>query len=90
MGKPNYETGDLIAVYWNGTYEVGEVWEATGEPEVSELVGWGWQTNVKRVAKRDPGMTLDELEVDPKLLGRRVQAGFDQHKQMLLEQGFGI
>lgn len=90
LGKPNYEIGDLIAGYWGGTYEVGEVWEVIGEPEQSDRVGWGWQTAVRLVAKRDPGMTLDELDVNTKSLARRIRLRFDSDQAERLRDGFGL
>jgi hypothetical protein len=90
MGKPNYQIGELVAGYWNGTYEVGEVWEVIGEPEVSDQIGWGWQTEVELVGKRDPGMTLDELDINPKSLGRRVRLRLDDEQESRLRKGFGI
>lgn len=90
MGKPNYEVGDLIASYWNGTYEVGEVFEVIGSPEPADHVGWAWRTDVKRVARRDPGVPLDELDVHAQSLARRVRLRFDDDQTLRLEQAFGL
>jgi hypothetical protein len=39
LGRPNYEIGSLIVTYWNGTYEVRDVWEVVDEPERSDATG---------------------------------------------------
>jgi hypothetical protein len=90
MGKPNYDIGDLIASYWTGTYEVGEVFEVIGEPEQADRVGWAWQTDVKRVARREPGVSLDELDINPRSLPRRVRLRFDDEQAQRLEQAFEL
>lgn len=90
MGKPNYATGDLIAGYWNGSYEVGEVWTVIGEPEISEQVGWGWQTAVELVATRSPGVALEDLAIKRSSLGRRVRLRLDADQQNRLEREFGL
>jgi hypothetical protein len=90
MGKPNYEIGDLIATYWNGTYEVRDVWEVTSEPERADRFGWGWQTEVTLVAKHDLGVALDELDISPRSLARRVRLRFDDDQASRLVRVFGI
>lgn len=90
MGKPNYEIGDLIATYWNGTYVVGEVFEVVGEPEQADRVGWGWKTDVKRAARRDPGVPLDELDIHSKSLARRVRLRLDEDQAAQIEKAFGV
>src|SRR4051794_7354748 len=63
MGKPNYEIGDVIAEYWSGSYEIGpSIWEVIGEPEISDRIGWGWQTPVELVAT-DDSVPLDAVGV---------------------------
>jgi hypothetical protein len=90
MGRPNYQTGDLIAEYWNGTYEVGpSLWEVVGEPEQAQRVGWGWQTRVRLVAK-DLSILLDDLDIAPRSLARRVRLRLDSHQESLLEAFAGI
>jgi hypothetical protein len=90
MGKPNYETGDLIAEYWNGTYEVGpSVWEVIGEPEQSDRLGWGWQTLVKLVAT-DLRVPLHVLDVSSKSLARRVRLRFDDEQASRLREEFDV
>ena len=90
MGKPNYELGELVATYWNGTYEIGEVFVVIGEPEQADRVGWGWQTEVKRLARREPGVPLDAFGITPKVLGRRVRLRLDDDQEAQLKREFGV
>jgi hypothetical protein len=92
MGKPNYETGDLITSYWGGSYEVTDVWEVIGEPEPATRVGWGWQTNV-RLLKKLPtgeGVPLEALDVSTKSLQRRVRLRFDDDQAQRLRKAFAL
>jgi hypothetical protein len=87
---PSYQIGDVIGGYWNGSYEVGEVWEAAGEPQPSELDGWAWQTPVKLLAMRKPGVSLTDLAIRPQTLARRVRLRLRADQEALLEAGFGL
>lgn len=90
MGRPSFEVGDLIGGYWNGSYEVGEVWEVTGEPEPSELADWSWQTPVKLVDARSPGIPLTDLAIRPQTLGRRARLRLRPEQEALFETEFGL
>lgn len=90
MGRPGYQVGDLIAGYWNGSYEVGELWDVTGEPERSDLAGWAWQTPVKLLAERDPGASLADLGIRPQTLARRVRLRLRPEQEALLEGAFDL
>lgn len=90
MGKPNYVVGELIAQYWSDTHEVGQVWEVTDEPEQSEKIGWGWQTEVKLVAQREPGVPVGDLKIPTNLLMRRVRLRLNDEQQEQVEHYFGV
>jgi len=88
-GRPGYNTGDLIAVYWNGTYAVDEVWEVMGEPSVSSLEAWGWETDVKLVAKTHP-VALEEIGVASSSLARRIRLRLRSDQEDELRRAFGL
>jgi hypothetical protein len=90
MGKPSYEVGDLIGGYWNGSYEISEVWEVIGEPDASELDGWAWETSVELRALRKPGVPLGDLTIRPKTLARRVRLRLRPDQEALLESAFEL
>ena len=92
MGKPNYATGDLITSFWGGTGEVSDVWEVIGEPEQSTVNGWGWQTNVRLVAKppEGEGVPLEVIDVSTSSLMRRIRLRLDDDQAQRLRQAFGV
>src|SRR4051794_40400810 len=92
MGKPNYETGDLITSFWGGSSQVSDVWEVIGEPELSSVNGWGWQTNVRLVAKAPvgEGVPLEAIDVSTSSLMRRIRLRLDDDQEQRLRQEFGL
>jgi len=89
MGRPSYEVGDLIVGYWSGSYEVGEVWEVTGEPERSELDDWSWQTPVALLDDQTT-VSLSDLAIRPETVARRVRLRLRPHQEERLERAFGV
>jgi hypothetical protein len=90
VGKPGWKTGDLIGGYWNGSYEVGEVWEVTAEPGLCHVENWGWQTPVQLRAVRRPGASLDELAIRPMSLARQLRLRLRPDQERLLKVALGL
>ena len=88
IGKPSYEIGDLIGTYWNGSGRVAELWEVIGHPKQSKSALWSWQTQVKFVA-RIPGVPLEQLDIEPRILGRRIKLHLRGHREAALLKAFG-
>jgi hypothetical protein len=62
----------------------------TDEPEVSTQVGWGWQTDVRLAAQREPGVGVEELLIPTNLLMRRVRLRLTAEQQERVEEHFGV